>query len=153
MKKNFGFTLVELLVVIAIIGILAAVALPNLLGARARARDSRNKNSLIQLRNALRLYYNDYQAYPASAGGAIVGCGAAATPGTVTCTDSFETSGASGIVYMKDLPESFYYTQTDSGDNYELYVLLENGSDVEIGESATRCGIASPATGAYYTCE
>lgn len=152
-KLDFGFTLVELLVVISIIGILAAVALPNLLGARERARDSKNKNALLQLRSALRLYYNDYQIYPTSSGGAIVGCGDAATPGSTTCTSNLETSGTNGTIYMKDLPESFVYAQTDSGDGYDLYSVLENGSDAEIAASATRCGISSPVTDAYYTCE
>jgi prepilin-type N-terminal cleavage/methylation domain-containing protein len=39
MKPQKGFTLIELLLVLAIIGIISAIAIPALLGQRARARD------------------------------------------------------------------------------------------------------------------
>jgi prepilin-type N-terminal cleavage/methylation domain-containing protein len=46
MKKQSGFTLIELLLVLAIIGIISAIAIPALLGQRARARDKAAMSNL-----------------------------------------------------------------------------------------------------------
>jgi prepilin-type N-terminal cleavage/methylation domain-containing protein len=68
LQRHTGFTLIELLVVMAIIGILSAVVLTSLNGARQKGRDARRISDVKQIQLALELFYDSTGEYPVSIG-------------------------------------------------------------------------------------
>lgn len=62
--RERGFTLIELLVVITIIGILAAIALPNYIKAKNKAKEAEVKANCHTIQIALERYTTDNNEYP-----------------------------------------------------------------------------------------
>jgi prepilin-type N-terminal cleavage/methylation domain-containing protein len=132
MKNNKGFTLIELLVVISIIGVLTAVLMMNLVGARERSRDAKKMQDLNSLKNALRMYYNDNNAYP--------------TGKPVILGTGF-TGYASGLG-----DTSFSYTYLDNGNSFVLKIGLESGGGNDDINSQANCGIGATEDKVYAVC-
>ncbi len=120
--KNDGFTLVELLVVISILATLMAVLMPNFMGTRKKARDSKKVQDMQAIKNALRLYYNDNQNYPVG-------------DGLIDISSDIGT-------YLPAISEIGYtYYQTDGGDGFVLCSGIESGMGDSDVDSQRRCGI------------
>lgn len=64
MRKEKGFTLIELLIVVAIIGIIAAIAIPNLLNAIDRGKQKRTMADMRSVGTAIESYAVDNNFYP-----------------------------------------------------------------------------------------
>ena len=71
-RDSKGFTLIELLIVVAIIGIIAAIAIPNLLNAIDRGKQKRTMADMRSIGTAVESYAVDNNVYPVAASAAIL---------------------------------------------------------------------------------
>ena len=105
MKKLKGFTLIELLVVIAIIGILAAIVLVSLTGARKKAYDVRITAGMGQIRTTAEIIKDTDGDYDNVC---LVGsCGTGAVPSSDIATiaadiNSQNAAGQSDLTIFRD---------------------------------------------------
>ena len=113
-RDSKGFTLIELLIVVAIIGIIAAIAIPNLLNAIDRGKQKRTMADMRSLGTAVESYAVDNNVYPVAATAAIL----------------------KGIVevgaYMKNMPTADGWNNTfvvnSIATQYTLYSTGKDGS-------------------------
>ncbi len=85
LKNQQGLTLIELLVVIVILGIIAAIAIPMVMGQNEKASKNTNAQNLSILQDAVNRYHTLNNKYPAS-------------------LDSLKSDSGEGGPFIKEVP-------------------------------------------------
>ncbi len=139
MKRNSkGFTLIELLIVVAIIGIIVAIAIPNLLNAIQRAKQRRTMGDIRSIATAVEAYAVDLNRYPPAAG-VVYPAGVAYPAATLAAKASTYISPT----YIRVAPLSdgwnswFLYTTDGNGSAYVLASAGKNGTSNDINNGPT----------------
>jgi len=149
--RQKGFTLVELLVAIGIIGILSSIAVVSVSNVRAKARDAKRIADVKQVQTALESFFNDQNAYPATARAKL-----GDTPAAVLCGHKgqgnavvydFQAAPNGGtcdtVTYLNPVPKNptpngkDYAYAAVGGDSYTLKFSLESGSGTLVAGAYT----------------
>ena len=141
-KSNKGFTLIELLIVVAIIGIIVAIAIPNLLNAIQRAKQKRTMGDMRSAGTAAEAYAVDFNHYPAAAGYTLPsGLTINSTTFGSTAPSSFNaqvTPTYIRVLPMTDGWQSYFYYET-TGTAYGIRSCGKDGVTTALtgGETTT----------------
>jgi prepilin-type N-terminal cleavage/methylation domain-containing protein len=115
-----AFTLIELLVVISIIGILLALSVFGLQGARQSSRDATRKSNLQQIRSGLEIFKADCDSY-------YIGT---TLPSSLIGIPAYSSSCLATNTYIlavpsDPVPETSSYAYSSDGTTYTLCATLE----------------------------
>jgi type II secretion system protein G len=144
-RKQKGFTLIELLIVVAIIGILAAIAIPNLLTAMHRSRQKRTMADMRNIATAWEARATDTNDYSAAG---------LSWPATGQTVGAFGLQGKLEPTYIKKMPtvdgwgHELYAGTADSGQSYALRSQGKDGTD-----DAAGAGSNGPVTTTDFDCD
>lgn len=133
-RAQSGFTLIEIMVVVVILGILAAIVVPNIMGAPGKARVVKAKQDIRAIESALRQYRLDNFRYPTTEQGldALV-----KKPTIEPVPDNYRPGG-----YLNRLPTDpwghpYHYRNPGKHGTIDVYTLGRDGRPGGKGQDAT----------------